>query len=382
MSLGEIRNNFQELNSKIHKIMAEDFNIAEITDETSLAEYITNYDYTNEEYVNLLQKNNLSNSLITKKQALELFSISKIADYLELFSISSQLRDLFFDSIEITSTIHITNICSVVPKCKYCGYAAGTSTEGYVKPFRTSDEMIQNSAKAIQSSGLKRVSCSSGHGYDGLEVLRALKNVKKVSNLKVLVNAGADLTENCIIHLKNNNVDTICCNLESINENVFNSVKPGEKLQDRIEVCENILKHEVELSSGLLIGIGESYEDRVNHLNFLKDLNVQEIPIMGFNPYKNTPMEHHPKCSALEQAKTIAITRLMFPNIRITSPTPTIGAELMQYALMAGASNVATVIPDNHPMNIVGVGSPKTGNLNNVCKMIEELGLKPDIICK
>ncbi|MBP2200623.1 biotin synthase [Methanococcus voltae] len=379
MSLGEIRHNFQQLKTNVYNLISENFNDINITDETSLNNYIIKNNCNTEEYEKLLQKNKLNNSIITKEQALELFNISKISDYLELFSISSHLRDLFFNSIEITSTIHITNICSVTPKCKYCGYATGTSTEGYVKPFNTSDDMIQKSAKAIESSGIKRVSCSSGHGYDGSEVLRALQNVKKVSNLKVLVNAGADLTDNCIQHLKNNNVDTICCNLESINEEVFNSVKPGENLQNRIKVCKNILKHDVELSSGLLIGLGESYEDRVKHLDFLKKMDVKEIPIMGFNPYKNTPMEHHPKCSALEQAKTIAITRLMFPNIRITSPTPTIGAELMQYALMAGASNVATVIPENHPMNIVGVGSPKTGNLNNVVKMIEEIGLIPDI---
>jgi biotin synthase len=93
-------------------------------------------------------------------------------------------------------------------------------------------------------------------------------------------------------------------------------------------------------------------------------------------------MENHPRCSSLEQAKTIAIVRLMFPDIRITSPTPTIGAELMQFALMGGASNIATVIPDNHPMNIKGVGNPKTGNLKDVIKMIKELGLVPKIKSK
>jgi len=37
------------------------------------------------------------------------------------------------------------------------------------------------------------------------------------------------------------------------------------------------------------------------------------------------------------------------------------------------------VIPDNHPMNIKGVGNPKTGNLKDVIKMIKELGLKPKL---
>ncbi|NPA62421.1 MAG: biotin synthase BioB [Methanococci archaeon] len=322
----------------------------------------------------------IKNGLIDEDEALRLFKIDNWRDYLKLFDIASKVRDYFKKEIEITSTIHITNICHVNPKCLYCGFAAGTSKEGYYEPFRLTDEEIKKSAIAIEESGIKRVSCSSAHGYQGKEVIRALKIVKKYTNLEVLVNAGADLTEDSIKELKKYGIDTICCNLETINENLFKKVKPGEELEDRINVCKLVNKYDIELSTGLLIGIGESYEDRVNHLFYLKnELNVGEIPIMGFNPYKGTPMEDHPKCSALEQAKTIAITRLIFPEIRITSPTPTIGAELMQFALLGGASNVATVIPKNHPLNIKGVGSPKTGNLDEVVKMITDLGLKPKL---
>ncbi len=319
--------------------------------------------------------------LLSKEDALNLFNITHWADYLKLFSIASEVRDYFKKEIEITSTIHITNVCKVHPKCLYCGFASGTSKEGYYVPFRISDDEIKNSAVAIEESGICRVSCSSAHGYEGMEVLRALKIVKENTNLEVLVNAGADLTEESIIEMKKYGIDTICCNLETTNKELFKKIKPGEELEDRIEVCKLVKKHNIELSSGLLLGVGESYEDRVNHLLFLKELDVDEIPIMGFNPYKGTPMENHPRCSSLEQAKTIAIVRLMFPDIRITSPTPTIGAELMQFALMGGASNIATVIPDNHPMNIKGVGNPKTGNLKDVIRMIKELGLKPKI-CK
>ena len=322
----------------------------------------------------------IKNGLIDEDEALKLFKIDNWRDYLKLFDIASKVRDYFKKEIEITSTIHITNICHVNPKCLYCGFAAGTSKEGYYKPFRLTDEEIKKSAIAIEESGIKRVSCSSAHGYQGKEVLRALKIVKKYTNLEVLVNAGADLTEEAIKELKKYGVDTICCNLETINEELFKKVKPGEELEDRIRVCKLVNKYNIELSTGLLIGIGESYEDRVNHLFYLKnELDVGEIPIMGFNPYKGTPMENHPKCSALEQAKTIAITRLLFPDIRITSPTPTIGAELVQFALFGGASNIATVIPKNHPMNVKGVGNPKTGNLEEVVKMIMDLGLKPKL---
>jgi biotin synthase len=40
---------------------------------------------------------------------------------------------------------------------------------------------------------------------------------------------------------------------------------------------------------------------------------------------------------------------------------------------------VATVIPDNYPLNVKGVGSPRYGNMNEVVNTIEELGLIPQI---
>ena len=136
----------------------------------------------------------------------------------------------------------------------------------------------------------------------------------------------------------------------------------------------------IELSSGLLIGLGESYNDRLDHLKFLRTFrSLGEIPIMGFNPYPGTPMEKHPACSLRDQMITIAVTRILFPEIRITVPTPTIGPERVMFSLMAGADNLATVIPDQYPHEIKGVGSPACGSLRDVLKVIADMGLKPQM---
>lgn len=108
--------------------------------------------------------------------------------------------------------------------------------------------------------------------------------------------------------------------------------------------------------------------------------SLGEIPIMGFNPYPGTPMEKNPPCPVMEQVKTIAITRILFPDIRITVPTPTIGPENLIFSLLAGADNVATVIPDTYPLAIKGVGSPVFGKLKDVLTVIRNCGLIPQIV--
>jgi len=282
--------------------------------------------------------------------------------------------------VKLTSTVHITNQCRITPKCKYCGFAAGTSPDGYYHPFFKTDNEILDAIIKIEESGIPRVSCSGAYGFHGEQAVTAARIVKGHSSLELLVNVGPDLTGEALDQLSRYGTDTICCNLETVNRQLFKSVKPGESLEERIRICDRISEQGIELSSGLLIGLGESHKDRVQHLRFLERFeSLGEIPIMGFNPYRGTPMENHPPCSLPEQMKTIAVTRLLYPEIRITVPTPTIGPKNVRFSLLAGADNLATVIPANYPLDIKGVGSPVCGSLSEVLEVIGELGLKPQM---
>lgn len=318
---------------------------------------------------------------LTDDEFLTLFSINSKEDLEKLYKTGVKIRNNHSKIIKLTSTVHITNKCQVKPRCKYCGFAVETSRDGYYTGFYKSDDEIYKAVKSIEKAHIPRVSCSGGHGYKGKQAVHAAEIVKGNTQLEILVNVGADLTEKSIERLAELNADTVCCNLETTNEKIFNDVKPGEVLEDRINVCEMVSDVGIELSSGLLLGLGESNEDRLEHLRFInKFKTLGEIPIMGFNPYNDTPMENHPPCSLEEQLKVVSIVRIMYPEIRITVPTPTIGPKNVEYSLNAGANNLATVIADNYPLEVKGVGSPTYGNLNEVISVIESLDLYPQYI--
>jgi len=323
----------------------------------------------------------LKNKKLSDEEYLKLLNITHENDLEKLFETAVNIRNNTSKTIKLTSTIHITNKCQIQPRCKYCGFAEETSSKGYYNAFYKSDEEILNASKSIQKATIPRVSCSGGYGYKGKHAVNATRIVKENTNLEVLVNVGGDLTEKSVNQLVELGVDTVCCNLETINENVYNEVKPGETLQQRIDTCQMISDAGIELSSGLLLGLGESPKDRIKHLRFLNNFDtLGEIPIMGFNPYDDTPMANHPPFPLKEQLKFIAVTRIMYPEIRITVPTPTIGPKNVEYSLNAGANNLATVIADNYPLTVKGVGSPSYGNYKQVVEVIEELGLKPQKI--
>ena len=219
---------------------------------------------------------------LSKDEFIQLFEINDEENLKRLCKIACDIRNECSDVIKLTSTIHLTNKCQVQPRCKYCGFAAKTSSIGYYDAFYKSDEEIRQAAFCVEKSGIPRISCSGGHGYKGKQAVNAARIVKGETSLEILVNVGADLTQDAVDELKKCNADTVCCNLETINEDVFNFVKPGERLSDRINICQMVSDAGIGLSSGLLIGLGESYEDRVDHLIFLGNFEtLEEIPIMG-----------------------------------------------------------------------------------------------------
>lgn len=318
---------------------------------------------------------------LSDDEFLELLAIDDDENLEKLFKTAAEIRDNQSKCIKLTSTVHITNKCQIQPRCKYCGFAEETSSKGYYNAFYKSNEEILKAAKSINEAHIPRVSCSGGYGYKGKQAVNACRIVKENTNLEVLVNVGGDLTPEAVQKLSDLGVETICCNLETINEEVFYETKPGDSLEQRIETCELVCNAGIGLSSGLLLGLGESPKDRINHLRFLgKFKTLKEIPIMGFNPYDDTPMANHPPFPIKEQLKIVAVTRIMYPTITITMPTPTVGPENVEYSLKAGANNLATVIADNYPLEVKGVGSPNYGNYNEVVNVIEKLGLIPQTI--
>ena len=312
---------------------------------------------------------------------LELLNIDDEEELEKLFEVACEIRDDQSKVIKLTSTVHLTNKCQIQPRCEYCGFAEETSSTGYYNAFYKSNEEILSAIKSIEEAHIPRVSCSGGYGYKGKQAVNACKIVKENSNLEILVNVGGDLTEKSVQDLANLGADTICCNLETINEDVFYQRKPGDSLDQRILTCKRVSDAGIGLSSGLLLGLGESKEDRIKHLRYLSNFKtLEEIPIMGFNPYPDTPMADYPAFPLIEQLKMVAITRIMYPEITITMPTPTVGPENVEFSLKAGANNLATVIADNYPHEVKGVGSPNYGNYNKVVNVIEKLDLIPQTI--
>ena len=71
--------------------------------------------------------------------------------------------------------------------------------------------------------------------------------------------------------------------------------------------------------SGGIIGMGETWDDRIDMALTLAELGIESIPLNALMPIKGTPLQDTPQISAEDVARTVAIFRFINPtaNIRL-----------------------------------------------------------------
>ena len=117
----------------------------------------------------------------------------------------------------------------------------------------------------------------------------------------------------------------------------------------RLRTIEEAGKQGVPFTTGILIGIGESLEDRVDALLAIRDLHlryghIQEVIIQNFRAKPEVPMHDWPEPSRGEMLRTIAVARLLMPEVNIQAP-PNLSDRDYDTLLDAGINDWGGVSP-------------------------------------
>jgi len=124
---------------------------------------------------------------------------------------------------------------------------------------------------------------------------------------------------------------------------------PDKLPAKRLRTMADAGKQQVPFTTGLLIGIGESPEDRVDTLLAIRELHdryghIQEVIVQNFRVKPEIPMAHWPEPSQREMLRTIAVARLLLPNVNIQAP-PNLNAPYYEGLLDAGINDWGGVSP-------------------------------------
>ena len=124
---------------------------------------------------------------------------------------------------------------------------------------------------------------------------------------------------------------------------------PDKVPAKRLRTIEDAGMQNVPFTTGLLIGIGESTEDRVDTLLAIRDLHdryghIQEVIVQNFRVKPAIPMANWPEPSRGEMLRAVAVARLLLPRVNIQAP-PNLSAPYYDDLVDAGINDWGGVSP-------------------------------------
>jgi 7,8-didemethyl-8-hydroxy-5-deazariboflavin synthase CofG subunit len=272
--------------------------------------------------------------------------------------INANLNDLQ-DVVQVASTIRdrekglrisyskkvfipLTNMCR--NRCGYCGFrkdpehpeARIMSPEEILNLARKGDESRCKEALFVLGEApeyehpkarnyLQRLGYSTIIEYlrDMCEMVTSQTRLLPHSNPGVLSNEDLAILKdvNASMGLMLESSSKRLCNRGGAHEH-----SPGKNPEVRLRSIEVAGQLKIPFTTGILIGVGETLEERIDSLFDLKLLHdkyrhIQEIIIQNFKAQPQTPMELAPQPTMIDMVKTVAAARLIFQGkTNIQSP--------------------------------------------------------------
>lgn len=124
---------------------------------------------------------------------------------------------------------------------------------------------------------------------------------------------------------------------------------PDKVPAKRLHTIREAGKLNIPFTTGLLIGIGETPADRIDTLLAIRELHrcyghIQEVIVQNFRAKPDIPMRHWPEPSRGEMLRTVAVARLLMPDMNIQAP-PNLSEPYYDDLLDAGINDWGGVSP-------------------------------------
>ncbi|MBQ2219994.1 MAG: biotin synthase BioB [Elusimicrobia bacterium] len=248
---------------------------------------------------------------ITKQEAISLID----TDLKELSLYAEKIKQKFcgnkFDMCSIVSGK--SGKCS--ENCKFCAQSSHYKTSIKEYPLLDSQNIFKE-AKYNADKKVKRFSIvTSGKKLSDTEIYSVCQTYKDIKNkCDILLCASMGLLSyEQLVKLKQAGVTRYHCNLET-SRRFFPNICSTHTYDDKINTINLAKKAGLEICSGGIFGLGETFEDRIDMFFDIYNLGIKSVPINVLNPIKGTPFENNKILSQEEINRTVAIARFILPD--------------------------------------------------------------------
>ena len=308
----------------------------------------------------------LDGNQIQREECYELFDLSRKSSE-DLFKTANVLRNKNQKKIVTFSKkafFNIVNLCR--DTCSYCTYKAepGDSKLSLMtmknveelarlaKKYRCTEALFVTGERPEQTfqeakDWLKQEGFSSTAEY-----LVHASELALSEGLFPHTNAG-NLTKNELAQLQKTNV-SMGLMLENVSERLTeegmpHNGAPSKYPKPRLTVLQNAGELKLPMTTGLLVGIGETPYEIIDSIFAIKKLHeeyghIQEVILQNFQPKSDTSMNTHPSAEENYFKTVVALTRIILPKMNVQIP-PNLSPESYQSFLSVGINDWGGISP-------------------------------------
>ena len=268
---------------------------------------------------------------LSKEELLNLYNM----DLDELLKISSKYVK---DTVEFCSIVNARNgKCS--QNCKYCAQSSHYRTDIESYPLIPVEDVVKAAEHSRDNNADRFAVVTSGKTPDEEDfdkVVALIKAVNNVDGIKSCASIGI-LDEEQAKALANAGLKRFHHNINT-SKSYYPSVCTSHTWEDRLNTCRLVKKYGMELCCGVILGMGESVEQRIEMAMELAEIEPDSIPINILMPIPETPFEnYHDKIDEENILRTLAVFKIANPNavLRFCGGRMRLSQENQEKALMS-----------------------------------------------
>ncbi len=248
--------------------------------------------------------------MLSKQELLDLYNM-------DLDELLNESKKYLKNEVEFCSIINArSGKCS--QNCRYCAQSSHYNTN--IESFPLIDvETVVKAAHDSVNNGANRVAIvTSGKTPDEsdfdtmLDMIKALnkEGIKSCASIGILNDEQAKKLAEAGLVRFHHNINTC--------KSYHPQICTTHTYEDRLNTTKLVKKYGMELCSGVILGMGESVEQRVEMAMELAEINPESIPVNILTPIKNTPFENYgDKIDEENVLRTLAIFKIACPNASI-----------------------------------------------------------------
>ncbi|HSR53268.1 MAG TPA: cyclic dehypoxanthinyl futalosine synthase [Acidobacteriota bacterium] len=316
-----------------------------------------------------------------------LHEIGKAADYVRWQKHPERVVSFLIDR-----NINYTNVC--VARCTFCNfYRKPRHHEGYLLPkeqiFKKIEETVALGGTGILMQGGMNPDLKIDYYEDLLSSMRERfpevhLHCFSPPEIVVLAKLSKLSLRQAVRRLRDAGLDSIPGGgAEILTERSRKEISPGKcTVEEWLDVMRVAHQEGLTTTATMMVGGGESLEERVEHLQRLRDLQDETGGFVAFIPWnvqlEDTPMSSdvQEEMGPVEYLRLLAICRIFFDNIKnIQVSWLTQGLQVGQMALFFGANDVGSIMIEENVISTAG--AHYEAEANDLIKLVEQAGFTP-----